>query len=322
MIRNLVRSLAIVGMLSLSLMAQEDAAPQPASDQPSFKREVSQTSLFPGDHFRYVIELYVPAGIRVALEDFDQKSVNFDPFVLKALETSQQELNGTSAYRFSYHIVNYEIGDQILEIPGLIFRYEKQGAAGANGPTTLEMQIPPMMMGVRSTLNMPVEHLQIEDTLPYSIPRKSAWLPLTVGLAGLLLSSMPLFALVRTRMPDWQARRKQLSRRKFMQKCLTSLERLEKSAATNNGHVKEHYKSLEALTQEYIQYFWNVPAAGLTDEELDRKLNLPEITQKQREVLINVVRNGQSCRYAPAANGTDWHVHLHRDVSEMKRICA
>jgi hypothetical protein len=281
----------------------------------------SQTSVWPGDRIHYRITLTAAQDVQVAMEDFDEQNVSFEPFYLIEREHFTEEVGEEVRYVFDYLLANYEIGDKQVEIPGLIFRYEKSGPAGANEPTTAEMQIPPWPMSVRSTLNQPVEESWIQEALPNpAIPLRS-WVPLLAGMAGLLVSSLPLGVWVWRKVPDWQARRRQLSRKKFLRQCWLSLDQLQKSMASNDVEMKNQYQDLEKVVQKYIRYFWEISAQGLTYPELAARLNQQEqLLPGQSDALVQVFEHGQSCRYAPE-NGGGWNDTFLQDLKEVKKLC-
>ena len=208
-----------------------------------------------------------------------------------------------------------------MEIPGLTFVYEKPGPTEANAPTTVEVQIPPLPMSVRSTLNQPVEMAWIQESLPLSEDPVRTWIPLVAGLAGLLVSSLPLGAWVWKKVPEWQARRQQLSRSQFLEQCLGSLNRLEKRLGSNGVEIKDQYWSLEEVVGKYIDYFWDIQTHGLIQAELIGKLNQGKLLPGQSAVLAGIFEHGQSCRYAPD-NSSGWEDAFREDVQEIKKLCV
>ena len=286
----------------------------------SFETDISQTAVWPGDRIHYRITLMVAQGVNVNIEDFAEENVNFEPFHLIEREHFTEEVREEIRYVFDYLLANYEIGDKQLEVPGLIFRYEKSGPVGANEPTTSEMQIPPWPMSVRSTLNQSVEQSWIQEALPTpAIPVRS-WVPLLAGMAGLLVSSLPLGVWVWRKVPDWQARRRQLGRRQFLRQCGLSLDQLEKSMSSNNVDMKNQYQDLEKVVQKYIHYFWEIPTQGLTHPEVAARLNQEQLLPSQSDALARVFEHGQSCRYAPK-NGGGLDGTFQQDLQEIKKLC-
>ena len=312
---GLIAVLLMVGITSVLNAQTEDT-----QTDISFEIDTSQTSVWPGDRIHYRITLTVAQGVKVNMDDFDELNLSFEPFYLIEREDFTEVMGEDVRYVFDYLLANYEIGDQQVEIPGLIFRYEKSGPAGANEPTTAEMQIPPWPMSVRSTLNQPVEDSWIQESLPSPANPLRSWVPLLAGLAGLLVSSLPLGVWVWRQVPDWQARRRQLSRKKFLRQCWLSLDQLEKSMTSNNVEMKNQYQDLEKVVQKYIHYFWEIPAQGLTDPELAARLSQEQLRPSQTDALVQVVEHGQSCRYAPE-NGGRWNDTFRQDVKEIKKLC-
>lgn len=312
---GLIAVLLMVGITSL-VNAQDETS----QDQPTIEASTSQTSVWPGDRIHYRITVTVAQDVEVATEYFDEEHVSFEPFYLIEREHFTEEVGEKLRHVFDYLLANYEIGDKQVEIPGWIFTYGKSGASGANEPTTAEMQIPPWPMSVRSTLNQPVEESWIQESLPTPAGPLQSWVPLLAGMAGLLVSSLPLGVWVWRQVPDWQARRRQLSRKKFLRQCWLSLDQLEKSMTSNNVEMKNQYQDLEKVVQKYIHYFWEIPAQGLTDPELAARLSQEQLLPSQTDALVQVVEHGQSCRYAPE-NGGGWNDTFRQDVKEIKKLC-
>ena len=283
----------------------------------SLDASISKTSLWPGDRFHYRITLTVPEGVKVALEDFEEESVNFDPFVLveRHLE-SGEAAGGGVRHEFDYLLANYEIGDQLLEIPALIFRYER-GSVETNTPTTEEKRIPPLPISVRSTQNQPLQRTWIrESLLAQAAPSRNLGI-LFLGLAGLLMSSFPLAAEIWRRIPDWQARRSRLTRKKFLSEIADSIGLIEKSSGPES-EVKSRYQSLEDLVRRYAEYFWEMQIGGLTADELSNKLDQADA---RHQVLVQIVEHGQECRYSPSGEGR-WDALLREDLQRLKALCT
>lgn len=311
MTRNGLVAALLLFVLTVSLGAQESD-----QDDLEFTTKVSQTSVWPGDRIHYIITLTAAQHVKVALEDFSEENVSFEPFVLVEKQQTVEDLGERIRYVFDYLIANYEIGDQQVEIPGLIFRYETAGQE-TNVPTTLEMQIPVQPMSVRSTLNQPVEDLWIQEELPMAGVLRQTWVALLAGFAGLLVSTLPLGAWAWKQIPDWQARRRQLSRKKFLTQCRVSLDQLEWRLTSDSVEIKEQYQSLEKLVRGYVQYFFKVQSQGLTHTELDSRLDQDEIPSHEKEVFAQVLEHGQNCRYAPE-NGTEWEDSFRQDLEQVK----
>ncbi|MEE2821962.1 MAG: hypothetical protein VYA53_03170 [Acidobacteriota bacterium] len=315
MIRNRLVAVSLLFFLTVSASAQETA-----QEELELTTRVSQTSVWPGDRIHYIITLIVSEGVKVALEDFSVENVSFEPFVLVDKQQTEEAWGERTRYVFDYLIANYEIGDKQVEIPGLIFRYETAGQE-TNVPTTQEKQIPVQPMSVRSTLNQPIEESWIQEELPMATTSSQTWVALLAGIVGLTVSTIPLGAWAWKQIPDWQARRRQLSRKKFLTQCSVSLDRLERRLASDNVEIKEQYQSLEELVQGYVQYFFNVQAQGLTSTELVAQLAQHDIQANEKEALAQVFERGQNCRYAPE-NGTEWEESFRLDLKQIKQFCT
>ncbi|MDA2933204.1 hypothetical protein MYX82_02560 [Acidobacteria bacterium AH-259-D05] len=322
MIRNgLVAASLLLGM-SMLLSAQEELAQGDVTPEDvEIKTSVSQTSVWPGDRIHYIITLTVAQGVKVALDDFSEQNVTFEPFILVEKRQTEEDVGEEHRLEFDYLIANYEIGDKQVEIPGLIFRYEKSGPEQTNVPTMEEKQIPPQPMSIRSTLNQPVEESWIRESLPMTEVSRNSWIVVLAGFAGLLVSSLPLGAWAWKQIPDWQARRRQLSRKKFLSQCRGSLDQLEWRLTGDNAQIKEHYQSLEELVRSYILYFWNIPAQGLIHTELISRLNQSEVSSKESEVFAEIFEHGHNCRYSPD-NGTAWEGTFRQDLEQVKGFFA
>ena len=310
--RNVLIALILLVGITLPLNAQPGVY---------FETEISQTSVWPGDRIHYRITLTAAQGVKLALEDFDVRNVNFEPFFLIERELTVVETEEETRYVFDFLLANYEVGDKQVEIPGLTFRYETSAPLQANAPSTQEMRIPPLPMSVRSTLNQPLDQAWIMESLLISQVPLRSWVPLLAGLAGLLVSSLPLGVWVWKKVPDWQARRHQLSRKKFLDQCSLSLNQLDRRLASNNVEIKDEYYTLEKWVGEYVQYFWDIQAEGLTHAELTAKLNQGQPLPRSSEALAGVFEHGQTCRYGPD-NSADWKTTMRQDLQEMKKLCV
>jgi len=246
--------------------------------------------------------------------------VNFKPFVLTDINRIAEELEGGGTrYKFDYTLANYEIGDRTMEIPRVIFRYQKALAPGTKEPSTAEMQVPPLPLAVRSTLNQPAKQSWIQESLPLNFTLDSDWLlSVGLGLAGMLISIVPLMLWAYRHVPRWRTRERLMSKGKFMQQCSKSLDSLGRSLE-NAAEVKRQYQALENVTHQYVHYFWNVEAAGLTGGELTRKLEKLNVSAKQRELFSAVLDHGQNCRYAKD-NGGQWGNAFQQDLREMRNV--
>ncbi|MEE8349792.1 MAG: hypothetical protein V3R94_09495 [Acidobacteriota bacterium] len=318
MFRNGLVAALLLFVATMSLSAQEDARTSTEEDL-EFTTSVSQTSVWPGDRIHYVITLNVAPNVKVDLNSFSVDNVSFEPFVLLGQEQTEEEIGGQIRYVFDYLIANYEIGDKQVEIPEMIFQYDT-GGQETNVPTTKEMLIPVQPMSVRSTLNQPVEALWIQEDLPMTDVLRQTWVALLAGLAGLLVSTLPLGAWAWKQIPDWQARRRQLSRKKFMTQCQDKLKNLERGLSGDDVDIKAQYESLEEMVHGYVQYFFDVRAQGLTHTELASRLSQDEIPSNESGAFAQAVEHGQNCRYAPE-NGTHWEESFRQDLEQIRQFC-
>jgi ABC-type sulfate transport system substrate-binding protein len=143
---------------------------------------------------------------------------------------------------------------------------------------------------------------------------------LLAGFAGLMVSTLPLGAWAWKQIPDWQARRRQLSRKKFQTQCRVSLDQLERRLTSDDVEIKEQYQSLEELVRGYLQYFFSLQTQGLTHAELTSRMNQDELASKETGVFAQVFEHSQNCRYAPE-NGTNWEDSFRQDVKQVKQFC-
>jgi hypothetical protein len=297
-----------------------EASDEASDELITFETMASQTSVWPGDRFHYTITLTAPQDVKIALEDFDEQNVSFEPFILDRKTQSEKPLEDQVQYEIDYLLSNYEIGDKQMEIPALIFRYEKQGPGDANEPSTDEMQIPALPISVRSTLNQPVQESWIREALSGDEGSSRGWIVIMAGLAGLVVSSLPLGAWAWKQIPNWQARRHQLNRKQFLDKCLGSIRQMERADINNGDTIKDQYEILQRLTLDYISYFWEVQAEGLTSNELSKHLEESEAPPGDSTALAGVLEHGHSCLYGPETKG--WEDTFRQDLTEVKRLCG
>ncbi|MBI2821242.1 MAG: hypothetical protein HYX74_03365 [Acidobacteria bacterium] len=327
---SLITLLLLLGIATTPAAAQQGAGRGQASDVPeapegqlsggiTYTHELSQTSLWPGDRFHYTIALKVPEGVKISLDDFDRKAVNFKPFSLTDTHRVTEELADSSIrYQFEYLLANYEIGNRTLEIPRVIFHSQKTADAGTREPTSTELQIPPLPIAVRSTLYQPAKQSWIQESLALDYTANRAWMaPVGLGIAGLLISAIPLLVWAWNQVPQWRSRERKVSQKQFLRQCTRSLDMLGKGFDKNSEEVKRQYQLLEGVAHRYVHYFWNVDAEGLTGKELVASLQKMNVPPKQRDLLTTIVDHGQTCRYS-RTNGGQWTTVFQQDLREMR----
>jgi hypothetical protein len=102
MMRNgLITVVLLVGM-TLSLNAQTQTEEE-APTEISFERSISQTSVWAGDRVHYLITLTVGPDVQIAMGDFDEVNVSFEPFFLMELVHSEEVVGEQVRHVFDYH---------------------------------------------------------------------------------------------------------------------------------------------------------------------------------------------------------------------------
>lgn len=307
----------MIGRLGLTLSVVAGLALNAAAQSPiQFQRTVSQTSVWPGDRLDYTITLRVSPEVKVALEDFDEKSVNFEPFFLvRRTLTSRETPDGNIRHQINYLLANFEVGDKQVEIPGLTFRYEG-GRSAAEGPSIQEMRIPPFPILVRTTLNRPLQESWIRESLPTSSQFAYPWWLLTIGIVGIVLAGLPLGGWVWRQLPKWQARRQRLSRKDFIRNWQAELSRL---TSDQQGEIKDRFGTLDRLVRSCIAYSRGIETDGLTSKELGKRLGVGGSNDVGARTLIRVLEHSEKCRYGPP-DLERWEPILREDLEALQNF--
>ncbi len=315
-----MRARVLVGGWMFAAMVSSgvaSGAPPPVVDQ-----LLDRTAVYTGDRLRYTIQLRVAAGTQLAAEDFERKNINFGPLVVDDVVTSSTLLSsGETQYRFEYLLSNYETGNKTIELPRIVFRYQAAGDAEGQRRPTEEMAVPALPIAVRSTLNQPLADSWVQESLPTSFPVRPRWLFVVVGcgVLGLLVSSLPVWSLLRRRFDAWKAGRGQPTWREFLDRWARSLDEL--AQAGKETDVKDRFGALQGFAREYVLQAWKLPVEGLTAEQLRTRLEDLGATANARDVLEMTVGDAQDCRYAPA-DATAWEEKFRKDLSDLRALAT
>lgn len=277
--------------------ARPAPAPVPASPI-RVDRELSQTSVLPGDRFQYRLTISAPSDLKISVEDLSGRSAMFSPFVLMETTSSIEDGRDWRVYVFEYTLASYEIGNGTVPIPAQVFRYQAASESAADRRIS-EFQVPAMPVATRSTLNQAVADATIRPFLPRPFrPRQQAGLWATAGAVGLALSAVPLFLWV-IRVVRRRLQQPRVNQRRARREAARALQAVAAMSVTGAEELKQAYRALEQVGRTYLAKSWSaVKADALTDADFARVGASAGVPQKITEVLAAVFAHGQKCRYS------------------------
>ena len=264
----------VLAMLVLPLWFAAAAAAPPAQVQ--VRHWLDRTALFPGDRVTYHLDIRCPEGTEILSGDLDPGRLDLDGLKLVSSRRDRESLPNAVVYHVRYRLTSYESGSGSLHIGALIIRYYLNQAglpAGTEAPAG-RITVPAAMLVLRSTLpdtDKP-EQLALRDGRAASVlPAGTAWMR-PLGMALILLSALPVLlwaAPLLRRLSSSVRRRRARSGAPPSRRILEELQQLDAGATDAR---RAGYDRLEAALRDALATVAGIAAAGLTAEEVARRL--------------------------------------------------
>ena len=286
--------------------------PPPSSKQPAevppppagmtFTTHLEHTAVWVGDQFHYTIIVDHTPNYEFVLDTLSKETVNMDPF--QCMDVSKKTLNLKNGNRRLYldlTLTSFATGKATEQIPQMTLFYFKRerGVLRAQEAAAESLTVPGPVLGLRTTL--PPGASDIRDAISVSTWPPSRWVLAGAGTFSMLLLVAGLgwetVVLVRRRKsqrgPD---------RRKAMQdvreRWLSSVPGDFANPETAIRFCDQSYQDLK----EYVGYYLEIPASGLTAEELQEEMQRLGTDSGFREKISGTLGTLEMIRYSQ--NGT------------------
>ena len=268
----------------------------------TFATHLEHTAVWVGDQFHYTIIVDYSPNYEFVLDTLTKETVNMDPF--QSVDVSKKILNLKNGNRRLYldlTLTSFATGKATEQIPQMTLFYFKRerGVLRPQEAAAESLTVPGPVLGLRTTL--PPGANDIRDAISVSSWPPSRWVLFGAGAFSLTLLVAGLgwetVAVVRRRKsqrgPD---------RRKAMQEVrerwLSAIPVDFANAETAIRFCDQSYQDLK----EYVGYFLEIPAAGLTADELQEEMQRLGTDSGLREKISGALGTLETIRYSQ--NGT------------------
>ena len=305
------------GQSPASAPAGTGAAPPPQASAParrgqievtppppgmSFTTHLDYTAIWVGDHFHYMIIVDHSPSYEFVLDTLSKETVNLEPFQVVDLSTRTVSLkNGNRQLYVDLALASYITGKTSEQIPQLTLFYFRRDrkTTSAQEAAAESLTIPGPVIGLRSTL--PPEPAGLRDEITLSGWDRSRWWVAGTGFLSLVL----LVAGVgweTTQFVRKRRARKGPDRRKAMEGVRNRWAMGVPTDFSSTQTVMEFYDRCYCDLKEYLGYYVETSALGLTSEEIGAEMQRLGTDRGFAEKVTNLLGTLETSRYS--ANGT------------------
>ena len=289
--------LAVLTLGSLPAWAQA-AAVTPPPEGMSFTTQLEHTAVWVGDQFRYQIRVEHTDNYEFVMENLNRDNINMDPLQVIAVDWYTDSLkDGNTRLFLNVTLVSFATGQDSEQIPQITLFYFRRDrpAVGADEAAAESLTVPGPIVGLRTTL--PPEASDIRDDMAVTSWPGTRWL---LGYAG-WISLMLLLA--GTGWESWnymQSRkiRKGPDRRKAMESIRMRWARGVPSEFSDPQVVADFYDSSYQNLKEYLTFYLETPAEGLTADELQEEMQRLGTDATFSKKVVAVLGACEQVRYA------------------------
>ncbi len=235
----------------------------------SVATQLDKTAIWVGDILRYTVRVVHDPNVELVLDNFKKDRLPLAPFVVHDIEIERSDwADGKKAAEIVLLLRTFETGKTELTIPPLQLYYfvHEPGLNRKESPVEA-VTIPAVKIGLRSAL-VP-EYLVPRTVKGVSAPAAALVLvTLALGCLGLLaLAGHAGRGLWRRLHPD-EANR-QLTRQMREKIVQASLARVRAEVAAAGDDARRRSAVIAAALRGFIEGIFQIPAAGLTPEEIE-----------------------------------------------------
>ncbi|MBI4460452.1 MAG: hypothetical protein HY648_10395 [Acidobacteria bacterium] len=280
--------------------AAADVLPPP--EGMSYMTYLEHTAVWVGDQFHYTIAIDYTPEYEFVLDTLNKETVNLEPFHVIDLGTKSASLkNGNRRLYVDLTLASYttgKTGEQIPQITLFYFRRD-QGTLRAQEAAAESLTVPGPSVGLRTTLQPAPE--DIRDAITISGWADSRW-----WLAGAGIFSLVVLVLgTGWETAQYVKRRKARQgpdRRKAMEVVRDRWAMAVPGDFSNPQSTIEFHDRSYHDVKEFVGYYLETPAAGLTSEEIEAEMQRQGADPDFAKKVVATLGTLEAVRYS--RNGT------------------
>lgn len=298
-----------------ALGKQEAPGPAPVEVRTS----VSRTAVWVGDRVSYVIEFQSAPEVEILADDLDPDRLQIEGLEVVDVATERDaSVAGRVTQRFRYDLVTYEIDAPALTIAAIPVRYSvrRPGQRPEDAQPVGEVLVPPLVLGLRSTVPPSSAAVVIRDARPVQPLPRLVRLAQPVGFGLLIVSVIPVAVwsadLVRRARQAGPRRRP----RHTLKERRAAFEEIKALDTTSEATRRDAYARLDSWVREQLQHSTGIAAAALTPSEIPGALSRPPRSIRVEE-LQRLLVECERAKYAPEPPPADRWPALLDDAEQL-----
>ena len=316
--------LVALAMGRLPGWAQGSSDVTPPPEGMTFTTQLEHTAIWVGDQFRYQIRVEHSPNYEFVMENLNKDNINMDPFQVMDVDWHTDSLkDGSTRLFLDITLVSFATGQESEQIPQITLFYFRRDrpAVGVEEAAAESLTVPGPVVGLRTTL--PPDPSDIRDDMAVARWPGSRWV---LGYAGWICL---IFLLAGVGWESWQyaqsrKTRKGPDRRKAMEAIRSRWVRTVPSEFSDPKVVAEFYDSSYQNLKEYLTFYLETPAEGLTAEELQTEMQRLGTDVVFTQKVVTVLGACEKVRYAQngAATGGEAVQSTAQDMREILNFGA
>lgn len=297
---------------------QAEVPPPPGM---SFTTYLDHTAVWVGDQFHYTIAVDHSSNYEFVLDTLSRETVNLDPFQVMGLNTKTVSLkNGNQRLYVDLALASYTTGKTSAQIPQITLFYFRrdQRTTAAQEAAAESLTVSGPVIGLRTTLPPAPEDIRDAVTV-------SGWDPWRWWLAGAgVFSLVVLLVGAGWETAHFVKRRKARrgpDRRKAMEAVRDRWALGVPADFSNTQAVIEFHDRCDHDVKEYLGYYLETSALGLTCEEIEAEMQRLGTDSGFAEKVVRTLGTLEAVRYS--RNGTaPSREAAERTAQEVREIFA
>lgn len=271
----------------------------------SFTTHLEHTAVWVGDQFRYQIRVEHSSNYEFVMENLNKDNINMDPFQVMAVDWHTDSMkDGSTRLFLDITLVSFATGQESEQIPQITLFYflRDRSAIGADDSAAESLTVPGPVVGLRTTL--PPDASDIRDAMAVTSWPDSRWV---LGYAGWICLMLLLAGVGWESWRYTQSRktRKGPDRRKAMEAIRSRWVSTVPSEFSDPQVVAGFYDSSYQNLKEYLTFYLETPAEGLTADEMQEEMQRLGTDVAFAQKVVTVLGACEKVRYAQngAASG-------------------